>query len=347
MPPRAVIFGCAGTALSEAERGFFAATDPLGFILFARNCRDRPQVRALVVALRGAVGRDDAPVLIDQEGGRVARLRPPEWRAAPAPAAFGALDRAAPEAAIEAVRLNAKLIAADLADLGITVNCAPVLDVASPGMHEAIGDRAYADGADVVARLGRACAEGLLEGGVLPALKHLPGHGRAGADTHLGTTAIEATRKELRAVDFAPFRALAEMPIGIVGHPIYTALDARNPASVSPVVIAEAIRAEIGFDGLLISDDLNMAALSGSPGARAAAALAAGCDIALHCNGEMVEMVTVAESVGAMSPSARERWGRTRDRLVPAPGIDRRCAEAALAARLGLVTGSQTVAAAT
>ena len=335
MAPRAVILGCAGTALSEEERGFFAAADPLGFILFARNCRRRAQVRALVAELRGAVERDDAPVLIDQEGGRVARLGPPEWRAAPAAAVFGALAHAAPEAAAEAVRLNATLIAAELSDLGITVNCAPVLDVASPGMHRAMGDRAYADRADVVARLGRACAEGLLEGGVLPAVKHLPGHGRARADAHLGTTVIEATREKLRAVDFVPFRALAEMPIGIVGHPVYETLDPRAPASVSPVVVREVIRDEIGFAGLLLSDDLGMAALSGSPGSRAAAALAAGCDIALHCNGAMAEMREVAESVGAMSPVASERWARALARLVPPPAFDRRGAEAELAARLG------------
>ena len=268
-PPGAVITGCAGQSLSEDERRLFADTDPFGFVLFARNIDTPDQVRALTGAMRAAVGRADAPVLIDQEGGRVARLRPPHWRHPPSAARFGEMARRDPDAAATAAELNGQLIAAELRALGITVDCVPVLDVPGPGMHVVIGDRAYAETADMVARLGRATCDGLLSGGVLPVIKHIPGHGRARADSHAELPVVDAPRAELEAVDFAPFRALADMPWGMTAHVVYGAIDPDRPATTSSSVIAEIIRGWIGFDGLLLSDDLCMAALSGTPGARA------------------------------------------------------------------------------
>jgi len=261
--PRAVVFGCAGERLTSEEKDFFARTAPLGFILFARNCRNRPQVRRLVEDLRASVGRTDAPVLIDQEGGRVARLSPPVWRAVPAAAVFGRLAAGDPEAAHQAAELNARLLAAELTDLGITVNCLPLLDVPVAGGHDIIGDRAFADTAEVVADLGAAVLSGLLAGGVLPVIKHLPGHGRAAVDSHEALPVVEAPRKLLEETDFTPFRALADAPLGMTAHVVYTALDPAQPATTSQTVIDQVIRGSIGFQGLLISDDLSMSALAG------------------------------------------------------------------------------------
>lgn len=309
-PPRAAILGCAGPRLDDDERRFLARADPAGFILFRRNCESPEQVRALVAALREAVGRADAPVLIDQEGGRVVRLAPPHWRAPPAPAAFGALFAADRAAGARAAWLNARLMAADLFALGITVNCAPLLDLRIAGASKAIGDRALAEDPASVAGLGRAIACGLRAGGVLPAIKHLPGHGRAAADSHATLPRVEASLADLRAGDFAPFRALRDLPVGITAHVCYTALDPRRPGTLSPAVIAEAVRGAIGFDGLLVSDDLSMGALTGPPGARAAAALAAGCDLALHCNGNRAEMEEVVAETPRLGPRARARFDR-------------------------------------
>ena len=309
-PPRAAILGCAGPRLDDDERRFLARADPAGFILFRRNCESPEQVRALVAALREAVGRADAPVLIDQEGGRVVRLGPPHWRAPPAPAAFGALFAADRATGARAAWLNARLMAADLFALGITVNCAPLLDLRVAGASKAIGDRALAEDPASVAGLGQAIACGLRAGGVLPAIKHLPGHGRAAADSHATLPRVEASLADLRADDFAPFRALRDMPVGITAHICYTALDPHRPGTLSPAVIAEAVRGAIGFDGLLVSDDLSMGALTGPPGARAAAALAAGCDLALHCNGNRAEMEEVAAAAPRLGPRARARFDR-------------------------------------
>ena len=267
-------------------------------------------VRALADAMRAAVGRADAPVLIDQEGGRVARLRPPHWRHPPSAARFGEMARRDPDAAATAAELNGQLIAAELRALGITVDCVPVLDVPGPGMHVVIGDRAYAETADMVARLGRATCDGLLSGGVLPVIKHIPGHGRARADSHAELPVVDAPRAELEAVDFAPFRALADMPWGMTAHVVYGAIDPDRPATTSAAVIGDVIRGWMGFDGLLLSDDLCMAALSGTPGARTRAALDAGCDVALHCNGAFEDMVAVAEAAGAMTEAACARARR-------------------------------------
>ena len=309
-PPRAAILGCAGPRLDDDERRFLARADPAGFILFRRNCESPEQVRALVAALCEAVGRADAPVLIDQEGGRVVRLGPPHWRAPPAPAAFGALFAADRATGARAAWLNARLMAADLFALGITVNCAPLLDLRVAGASKAIGDRALAEDPASVAGLGQAIACGLRAGGVLPAIKHLPGHGRAAADSHATLPRVEASLADLRADDFAPFRALRDMPVGITAHICYTALDPHRPGTLSPAVIAEAVRGAIGFDGLLVSDDLSMGALTGPPGARAAAALAAGCDLALHCNGNRAEMEEVVAAAPRLGPRARARFDR-------------------------------------
>lgn len=308
--PRAVVFGVGGQQLSDAERRLFGEADPLGFILFRRNCRSPEQVRELITQLRATVGRPGAPILIDQEGGRVQRLGPPAWRAAPAAARFGALFARDPDAAAEAVRLNARLIAFDLAALGVTHDCAPVLDVPQPDADEIIGDRAFAADPACVARLGRIFAEALLDGGVLPIIKHLPGHGRAGADSHLSLPVIEAPADALREVDLVPFRALSHMPWAMTAHVVYTAFDPDAPATVSKKVVADVIRGTIGFDGVLVSDDVCMRALAGRPAERAEAALAAGCDIVLHCNGRLEEMQEVAAACRPLTPASGERLAR-------------------------------------
>jgi beta-N-acetylhexosaminidase len=305
----AAIVGLAGPVLSEAERAFIRAAAPAGFILFARNCQDPAQLRTLTADLRESAGRADVPILIDQEGGRVARLKPPHWRAAPAAATFGTLADRDLEAAVEAARLNAALIGQEVAALGITIDCLPVLDLRLPETHAAIGDRAFHPDPAIVTALGRAAAEGLLSSGVLPAMKHLPGHGRATIDSHLALPRVAASLETLRQTDFQPFRALRDLPIAMTSHLLYEAVDPDNPATLSRRVIADIIRGEIGFEGLLLSDDLSMQALHGTIGERAAGCLAAGCDIALHCNGVLSEMEAVAAAAGPLS----ERAGRRLD----------------------------------
>jgi beta-N-acetylhexosaminidase len=333
--PRAVIFGLGGLALSDQERRFFAAADPLGFILFARNCAEPAQVRTLVDELKAIVGRSDAPVLIDQEGGRVQRLKPPLWRAAPPAATFGALCDREEQPAVEAAHLNARLLAAELADLGISVNCAPVLDVRQPCAHEIIGDRAFGADAATVALLGRATCAGLLEGGVLPVLKHVPGHGRATRDSHEQLPIVDAPLEELRSVDFAPFAALADMPLAMTAHVVYAAIDPNAPATTSAKVLGRIVRDMIGFDGLLISDDLCMRALVGKPAERAAAALVAGCDVALHCNGDLDEMREIADASPSLTAKARARLDRALAMLTPAQPFNRATAHLRLAALTG------------
>lgn len=305
-----MVFGCAGPVLTDAERRFFRDADPCGFVLFQRNCRDPEQLRRLVDALRETVGRADAPVLIDQEGGRVQRLKPPHWPKHPAPARFGALAAADPAAAETAVRLNARAIAATLAAAGIDVDAMPVLDLAIPGADAVIGDRAFADDPALVARLGRAACAGLLEGGVLPIIKHLPGHGRALADSHKTLPVVPASLATLEATDFAPFRALADLPWAMTAHVVYPAIDPERPATLSPLVIGQVIRGSIGFDGVLISDDLGMGALVGPIGERAQRALAAGCDLALHCSGVPGEMAAAAAAVPRLTDRAAARLAR-------------------------------------
>jgi beta-N-acetylhexosaminidase len=315
---RACILGCSGTQLTDGERDFFAEVQPWGFILFRRNIETPAQVRALTAALRAVVDRPDAPILVDQEGGRVQRLGPPHWRRYPPARWFG--EQGADMAArCATARLGARLIAHDLFAVGITVDCLPVLDVPTPGAHDVIGDRAYADDPRAVATLGRAAAEGLIAGGVLPVIKHIPGHGRAGADSHLALPIVDADVRTLAARDFAPFAALADMPMAMTAHVVYAAIDAARPATMSPVVIGEVIRLDIGFDGLLISDDLSMRALSGGLADRARDALAAGCDVVLHCNGEMAEMASVVGGTGRLEGRAAERAAAALARLPAAP----------------------------
>lgn len=329
-PPRAVVFGCEGLAPNAWERGFFAETDPLGFILFARNCESPDQVRALVAALRETVGRGDAPVLIDQEGGRVARLRPPHWHDGPAPGRIAALAAADPEQGAFAARCLGRLIGVQLAALRIDVNCAPCLDLRIPGAHEVIGDRAFGETPEQVARLGRALADGLLAEGVLPIVKHIPGHGRAAVDSHLDLPRVTADLEELRRTDFAAFRPFGDLPLAMTGHVVYEAVDPDRPATLSPTVIERVIREDIGFEGVLVTDDLSMSALSGSLGDRTEAALAAGCDLALHCNGQPAEMAAVAKAAGPMSARAQACLAAAR----PGPAKGEPVAAAALAGRL-------------
>lgn len=316
---RAVIFGCEGPSLSSWEHGFFRETDPFGFILFSRNCVSPEQVRALVRDLRAAVNRPHAPVLIDQEGGRVSRLKPPHWRAAPAAGVFGDLARSDPDKAKEAAWLNARLLASELAELGISVDCAPVLDLCHAGAHEVIGDRAYSADPWVVEELGRATREGLLAGGVLPVIKHVPGHGRALADSHAELPVVETAREILETSDFLPFRRLADSPWAMTAHVVYTAIDPDRPATTSATVIAEVIRGFIGFDGVLISDDISMEALDGAVSGRAAAALAAGCDLVLHCNGRTEEMQAIAARIEALSAEAKRRIAAAKCERTPNP----------------------------
>lgn len=321
--PGAAIYGCSGLTLTDEEKRFFAGQNPLGFILFARNCGTPEQLKALIDELRACVGRD-APILIDQEGGRVARLKPPHWREAPPAKVFADLAGQNPEAAREAVFLNARLIAAELMALGIDVNCAPLADVPVPGAHDIIGDRAFGNEPETIALLGREMANGLMAEGVTPILKHIPGHGRATVDSHEDLPVVEAPLHELQNTDFIPFRALHDLPWGMTAHIIYTAIDEESPATHSPEAI-RLIREDLGFDGLLLSDDVSMKALKGSFQERTEKILGAGCDIVLHCNGKMEEMQDVASAVTPMTDKALERFERGRQyvtdrkRHVPPP----------------------------
>jgi beta-N-acetylhexosaminidase len=302
--PKAFICGCAGLALDTEERAFLRREDPWGLILFKRNIASREQIRALTRSFRECVGRADAPVLIDQEGGRVQRLAPPHWRAYPAAASIEAgLE---PSRAEATARLVARLIAFDLSEVGITIDCAPVLDVAEPGTHAAIGSRAFSSRPERVAAMGRAVAEGLLAGGVAPVIKHMPGHGRARADSHHELPTVDASRGDLKR-DFAPFAALNDLPMAMSAHVLYTAIDQRHPATASSIVVAEVMRGEIGFDGLILSDDVSMKALEGPYEERAAAIIDAGLDIVLHCNGELDQARAVASAAPPLSGASLRR----------------------------------------
>jgi beta-N-acetylhexosaminidase len=309
---KAAIFGCAGLTLTADERAFFRDADPLGFILFARNVETPEQARRLTEDLRSCVARAEAPVLIDQEGGRVARLKPPHWRKAPPGRVLGELYARNPEAGLEATRLNSRLLARDTASIGCDVDCLPVLDIALPEAHTVIGDRAYAAQPEAVAAIGRAAAEGLMAEGVMPVIKHIPGHGRATVDSHQLLPRVSASRDMLERTDFVPFKLLADLPWGMTAHVLYEAIDPDAALTVSTRGVKEVVRGHIGFDGLLLSDDLSMQALGGTLGERAARALAAGCDIALHCNGQMAEMVGVAASTGPMTRDAVRRFDEGR-----------------------------------
>ncbi len=308
-----MILGCAGAELTAEEEAFFRREKPWGFILFARNVADTPQVLRLVSDLRESVGRPDAPVFVDQEGGRVQRLRPPLAPDYPSAGALGAIHAADPAAGLRAAWLMSRLHAFDLARHGIDADCLPVLDVPVDGADDVIGKRAYAGDPAVVAAMGRAAADGLLAGGVLPVMKHMPGHGRARCDSHKALPVVEASLDVLRAVDFAPFAALADLPMAMTAHIVYQEIDPDNPATTSARVIGDIIRGEIGFDGLLMSDDVSMKALSGDFSQKARAILAAGCDVVLHCNGVMDEMAAVAAATPALAGRALERARRALD----------------------------------
>ena len=295
-----VIFGCAGPVLSEQERTFFGQEKPAGFILFARNIESRKQVSALTADLKRAVGRHKVPILVDQEGGRVQRLQNPEWRAYPAMEVFGAMAQQDSTLAASALRLNCKVIADDLRRVGINVNCLPLLDVRHENADAVIGDRAFSDDPALVAALGRIAVDGLLEGGVLPVIKHIPGHGRATTDSHKKLPIVDTPLAELEKTDFLPFQKLRDAPFGMTAHIKYSDIDPENPATLSRLMIARVIRMKIGFTGLLMTDDMSMGALAVEGqgiGDSSASALAAGCDLILHCNGDMDEMRKIVRRI--------------------------------------------------
>lgn len=304
-----VIFGLSGLALTADERAFFRDADPCGYILFKRNVETRAQLLALTNDIRSLSGRDDVPILIDQEGGRVARMGPPEWPASPAGPAFDALYEMAPMSAIEAARVNAMAVGLMLAEVGINVDCWPLLDICQPDTTPAIATRAYGHEPMRVAAMGRAIIDGLREAGVVGVVKHMPGHGRAIVDTHYHLPTVTASDAELE-VDIEPFRTLNGAPMGMTSHIVFEAWDRDRPATLSPIVINDIIRTRIGFDGLLMTDDIDMKALSGTAGEKAASALAAGCDVVLDCWARMDEMIEIASLIGDMPPVSRDRLDR-------------------------------------
>jgi beta-N-acetylhexosaminidase len=318
----ALITGLSGLTLTSAEYAFLKSTRPAGIILFARNCASPEQISRLVAEGFEAIGTDKLMVLIDQEGGRVRRLRPPLWRDLPAARAYADLYARDPEAACTAAHLVARLTASDLRAIGVNTNCAPVLDVEIMGAHDIIGDRAYGRAPAQIAALGRAVAEGYLSGGVIPVIKHIPGHGRALADSHFELPIVTTHRADLETLDFAPFQALADMPAAMTAHVVYTALDAGAPASTSAVVTREIIRGVCRFGGLLMSDDLSMKALTGPMRERAGAVIAAGSDVALHCNGDLVEMELAASGVPSLSGVANARFEHCINLLKRADAFD-------------------------
>ncbi|MEO5706031.1 MAG: beta-N-acetylhexosaminidase [Alteraurantiacibacter sp.] len=334
------IFGLSGLVLSDAERSFFREVDPAGYILFGRNIAGRAQVRTLTDELRSIHGRDRLLVTIDQEGGRVRRMKEPVWPYYPAGEAFDHLYDLAPASAIEAARANAQAMGMDLAEVGITMTHAPVLDVRHAGAHDVIGDRALGAEPLRVAALGRAVLDGLARAGVAGTIKHMPGHGRSMVDTHKELPTVSASEAELE-LDLAPFRKLADAPSGMTGHLVFTAWDAANPATLSPFVVGTIIRQQIGFDGLLFTDDLDMEALSGTVPERAARAIAAGCDLALNCWAKMDDMAGIAKVLPPLPPKGHERLERALAVAArKAPGADQAELLAKRDALLGLVSAA-------
>lgn len=335
MTSHAFIAGCLGPRLTSEERAFFRDAQPWGFILFRRNTQDPEQVAALTAEMRDCVGWH-APVLIDQEGGRVQRMAPPNWPKYRPARDFLTIND--PLLRREAVRLSARLMAHDLKAVGIDVDCLPVLDVPVSGSHDVIGDRAYAHEPDLVAQLARAAAEGLIAGGVLPVIKHMPGHGRARADSHHELPVVDASLDDLRAHDFCPFRHLADMPLAMTAHVIFTAIDPKYPATISRKVVRKVMRGEIGYGGLIMTDDISMKALSGSFADKAAAAIRAGVDVVLHCHGIMEEMVAIASAVPMMTGARARRAEAALARIRHAPEpLDLTQARGALARAFGSV----------
>jgi beta-N-acetylhexosaminidase len=338
MTMRAFITGISGLHLTEAERDFIRDVRPWGFILFKRNVQSPEQVAALVEELRDCVGWADAPVLIDQEGGRVQRLGPPHWPAYPAGVVFDRLYDVDSAAGLRAAWLSARLIADDLHQLGITVDCLPLADVPVAGADAVIGDRAYGTTPGKVAAIGRAVADGLEQGGVLPVLKHIPGHGRATADTHFQLPTVDTPEAELDLTDFAAFRPLADLPMAMTAHVVFSAIDRAHPATTSATMIERVIRERIGFQGLLMSDDVSMNALAGTVAERTRAIIAAGCDVVLHCNGKLEEMQAVAAETPELAGPALIRADRAIAARKAPSGFDRSAARAELDAlinRLG------------
>jgi beta-N-acetylhexosaminidase len=319
---QAAIYGLAGTEITPEERDFFRDADPAGFILFRRNCESRDQMRRMTDDLRNIAGRPEVPILIDQEGGRVARMKPPEWPAFPCGEAFDRLYQLAPSSAIEAARVNARALALMLNEVGVNVDCLPMLDVRQPGASDIVGDRALGAEPMQVAALGRAILDGLHSAGVLGVVKHIPGHGRALVDSHHELPVVDAGEEEL-AVDLEPFERLRNAAMGMTSHLLYKQWDPDRPASQSPIVIHDIIRQRIGFDGFLMSDDIGMEALAGDHGQRAAACVAAGCDVALHCDGKMENMLSVAQAVPPLSQEAEARLSRAMAMtFTPEDGMD-------------------------
>ena len=333
---KAFITGIAGPALTPDERDFMRSERPWGVILFKRNIESKAQASDLVAEVRQILGRSSAPVLIDQEGGRVQRLQPPVWPSYPPGATFGRLFESDSANGLRAARLSARLIAADLAELGIDVDCLPIVDVPIQGSDNVIGDRAYGTNPATVSAVGRAVADGLRDGGVLPILKHIPGHGRALVDSHHLLPVVDAPRAELEAIDFAPFRALADLPMAMTAHVIYSAYDAARPATTSATIVRQVIRGLIGFDGLLMGDDVSMNALDGSIAERSRATIAAGCDVVLACNGKLDEMRAVADNVPELRGDALRRADTALASKRPPQPIDVSAARAELDALVKL-----------
>jgi beta-N-acetylhexosaminidase len=335
MASRAFITGTSGTTLTADERAFIAAERPWGFILFRRNIDNPAQVTALVREMRDAVGAPEAPVLVDQEGGQVQRFRPPHWPNYPAGAAFGQLYDIDSRLGLQTARLSARLIADDLLPMGVTVDCLPLADVPVPGADAVIGDRAYGDEPNKVAAIARAVTEGLEQGGILPVLKHIPGHGRATADSHLALPTVDTPWEQLESTDFAAFKPLADLPMAMTAHIVFSAIDPAQPATTSATMIERVIRGLIGFQGLLMSDDVGMNALAGSIGERSQALIAAGCDIILHCSGKLDEMQEVAREAPELSGKALERAQQALAARKPPQPFDRAAAKAELDALIG------------
>ena len=337
MSSRVFITGISGLELNSAERDFIRAERPWGFILFKRNIDTPAQVAALVEEMRNLVGEADAPILIDQEGGRVQRLGPPYWPVYPPGAVFGALYDIDPQLGLTAARLSSRLIAADLVDLGISADCLPLADVPIAGADAVIGNRAYGTEPGKVAAIARAVTDGLEQGGVLPVLKHIPGHGRATADSHFRLPTVDTAKSELERTDFAAFRPLADLPMAMTAHVVFSALDPAQPATTSATIIREVIRGAIGFQGLLMSDDVSMNALAGSIAERTRAIVDAGCDMVLHCNGKLDEMREVARETPELAGQALDRAKGALASRKPPQAFDRAAGRAELDALMNRV----------
>jgi len=333
---KAFIIGLSGPKLTDAERDFIRAERPWGFILFRRNIETPAQVAALTAEARHVLGEPDAPILVDQEGGRVQRFRPPHWPLYPAGAAFGQLHDIDPALGLRAARLSARLIADDLTQVGVNVDCLPLADVPIPGANDVIGDRAYGAEPTKVAAIARAVTEGLEQGGILPILKHIPGHGRAMADSHLSLPTVDTPKNELERIDFAAFKPLADLPMAMTAHVVFSAIDPAHPATTSATMIERVIRGLIGFQGLLMSDDVGMHALAGSFAERTRGLLAAGCDMVLHCSGVMDEMREIARETPELSgkPLARAK-AALASRNAPTKPFDRTAAREELDELIG------------